>query len=358
MSEPESQVHLALALAEEKLSGRTRERDEVQLRLVKSDEQLLAIQAKLVESTKNQKETSNSLSASNALLESVDLELAERTALLAASALELSQRTNQLHESNKYLLKKTAELENANAELKMMMQQREDFVAALTHDLKNPLVGFSKILDHLLAGGIPEAQQKEVFAQLLESNNRVLRMIWNMLEVYRYDSGSLVPAPEPVELLVVIKSCIDEFSYSIKAKTIQLCTDFPETLPETHTDRILLQRLLINLLDNAVKFTPDSGNLIVRAVYDHSVVTISIKDSGSGMTEDQCERIFERFWQSKEGRDKGIGTGLGLFSSRQIVEALGATIECRSQLNVGTEFTIKIPISRQSTSCARGTLSL
>lgn len=343
MSEPESQVHLALALAEEKLSGRTKERDDVQLRLIKSDEQLQATQAELAESSKQNKETTSRLSVSNALIESKDLELAERTALLAASALELSQRTNQLHESNKYLLKKTAELERANAELKAMMQQRDDFIAAITHDLKNPLVGFTRIFEHLIAGTVPQEQQKDIFIQLLQSNNRMLRMIWNILEVYRHDAGSLVAKPEPVNPIELLQKCIEEFSFAIKTKKIELITDFPETDAEIKTDKILLQRLLINLLDNGVKFTPEEGVLKIGALLDESTLVVRIKDSGPGMTEEQTGLIFERFWQSKEGHDKGIGTGLGLFSSRQIARALKAEIECQSQINIGTQFTIKLP---------------
>lgn len=343
MSEPESQVQLALAIAEEKLSGRTKERDEVQLRLIKSDEQLQETQVELAESNRQHKATSSRLSLSSALIESKDLELAEQTALLAASALELSQRTNQLHESNKYLLNKTAELEKTNAELKAMMQQRDDFMAAITHDLKNPLVGFSRIFEHLIAGVVPQEQQKEIFIQLLQSNNRMLRMIWNILEVYRHDAGSLVAKPETFEPVDLIKKCLEEFSFAIKTKRIELVTEFPESSWSIMTDKLLLQRLLINLLDNGVKFTPESGELKVGASYDENSVSLFIKDSGPGMTQEQTGLIFERFWQSKEGRDKGIGTGLGLFSSKQIVKALGAEIECKSLLNKGTQFTIKLP---------------
>lgn len=343
MSEPESQVHLALALAEEKLSGRTKERDEVQLRLVKSDEQLQATQAELAESNKQFKETNSRLSVSTALIESKDLELAERTARLAASALELSQRTNQLHESNKYLLNKAAELERANAELKAMMQQRDDFIAAITHDLKNPLVGFTKIFEHLIAGVVPQEQQKDIFVQLLQSNNRMLRMIWNILEIYRHDAGSLVAKPEPANPIELIQRCIEEFSFAIKTKKIALINDFPETALEINTDRILLQRLIINLLDNGVKFTPEGGELKIGATLGEGALVVYIQDSGPGMTEEQTHQIFERFWQSKDGRDKGIGTGLGLFSSRQIAKALGAEIECQSQIGRGTQFTIKLP---------------
>ncbi len=348
MSERESELRLNLALAEEKLSERTRQHDEVQLRLVKNDEKLLAIQSQLAESTRQNREADANLSVSNALLESKDLELATRTAHLAAAAMELSQRTNQLHESNRYLLAKTAELEQANAGLKAMIQQREDFVAALTHDLKNPLIGSTRILELLAAGQIPNEKQSEIFSQLFESNKSMLRMIWNLLEVYRHESGALVALYESVDVAELLQNCLDEFAFGIKAKKLDLCLDIPASVPAVMSDKILLRRVLVNLLDNAVKFSPEAGKLTVGATFDERELRIYVKDSGSGMSDEQLGLIFQRFSQTRHGRAHGTGNGLGLFLSKQIMQELGGSIECTSALGRGAQFTVTIPLSRSA----------
>ncbi len=345
MAEHDGQLRTDLSLAEERLSERTRQYDEVKLRIVRKDEQLLAVRSELAESTRQQRETDYSLSVSNALLESKDLELAERTAYLAAAALDLAQRTNQLHESNRYLINKTVELEQTNIELKAMMQQRDDFVAALTHDLKNPLIGTTKILEFLAGGGVvPHEQQIGLFSQLGESNKSMLRMIWNLLEVYRHESGSLVAANESVDVAALLQHCLDEFSFSIMTKRLHVCLDVQENFPSIQSDKILLRRVLINLLDNAVKFTPEAGQLHLGTSRDNHTLRIYVKDSGPGMSEEQSKRMFQRFWQSEHGRDHGIGTGLGLFLSKQIMQVLGGSIECESVLGVGTKFMITLHV--------------
>ena len=184
---------------------------------------------------------------------------------LAMAALELTQRTNQLDKSNKDLVTRTEELESVNAELLTIMQQREDFVAALTHDLKNPLMGGTRILEHIVGGSVEAERHSEILLQVIESNKNMLLMIWNMLDVYKKDAGALVPVQEAVDITALLRNCLGEFSFVIREKNIALIYDFADGLPEVHTDRILLRRVLANLIDNAVKFTPNDGQLTVQA---------------------------------------------------------------------------------------------
>ncbi len=254
---------------------------------------------------------------------------------LAEVSLGLSQRTSQLAE-------RTQQLAESNAELKAKMQQREDFVAALTHDLKNPLIGATKILELLAAGSLRERQadQDKILNLVIESNKSMLRMIWNMLDVYREESGSLVPVLEAVNVSALLEYCLKEFTFNINEKKLKLILDFSAELPSIQTDKILLRRVLSNLLDNGVKFSPDGGELIVGTNFNEKQLIVFVRNSGPGMSEKQNEHIFQRFWQTKFGREKGIGSGLGLFSSKQIMDALGGRIECSSTVNGGTTFTV------------------
>lgn len=264
--------------------------------------------------------------------------LLTETERLTAVFKELSLQTTQLDKRN-------IDLEEANAKLKAMkllMQQREDFVAALTHDLKNPLIGGTKILEYIVDGTIKPEEQQEILSQVIESNKSMLNLIWNMMEVYKSDSGCLVPAFEAVDVAALMRESVREFSFALRHKEIAVLIDFPNNLHRVNTDPKLLRRVFMNLLDNAVKFTPKSGWLIISASSEAQEMRLSIKNSGKGLTDVQVEQIFDRFWQSPQGQRSGIGTGLGLFLAKQIIESLGSTIECNSNPDLGTEFVVML----------------
>jgi signal transduction histidine kinase len=181
-----------------------------------------------------------------------------------------------------------------------------------------------------------------VYKQMLESIRSMLRMIWNLLDVYRHESGQLAPVAERVDVFELLRQCLSEFAFCIEEKQLQLELMLDEGMTPIQTDRVLLRRVLINLLDNAVKFTPVNGKLKVMASQNDHVMCVSVSDSGPGLSEEQRDRIFEKFWQTQLGRERGIGTGLGLHLSRQIMSALGGTIECFSKEGSGTQFTIKL----------------
>ncbi len=363
-SSDESSLRAKLAVSEQTLSERTRERDDFELRLIESDRELAAVHSEFAETTRKRaanlamlavnvspvdtelNESSESLTepTENHALSKPELKaiLHERACFVAAFndfrdpitsatqlleyiaagkvsrkrqaeiltqiieanksmlsgadhlaevALELSLRTRQLAE-------RTEELADSNAELKARMQQREDFVAALTHDLKNPLIGATKILELIAAGSLRERQdeQDKILNLVIESNKSMLRMIWNMLDVYRQESGSLIPVIESVDVSDLLNQCLQEFAFSIQDKKLKLILDTSAELPSIQTDRILLRRVLSNLLDNAVKFSPKGGELTVGGTFNEEQLLISVKDAGPGMSETQMEQISQRFW--------------------------------------------------------------
>lgn len=261
---------------------------------------------------------------------------------LSVEAVTLTQRTVQLNESDKGLTERNVDLEHANSELKAIMQQRETFVVSLTHDLKNPLIGGTRILEFIVDGSIDSEHQPEVLRQVINSNKSMLRMIWNMLDVYRYDSGALIPFKESLNFRDLLRHCLEEFAFAIREKKIEVIFEIPDNLI-IETDMIMLRRVLTNLLDNAVKFSPEGGQLFVQASCTQQQLKLIIKDSGPGMNKTQLAKVFKRFWQTRHGRRASTGSGLGLFLSKQIIETLGGRIECTSMENSGTTFTISLP---------------
>ncbi len=283
-------------------------------------------------------------------LQSRSADLVERTAQLASSALELSRITAELVMLNELSERKTVELEqrnlqllNTNSELNELLRQRDDFVASLTHDLKNPLIGVNRILEAILAGTVSQEDQMRLLQQIHSSNNFMLHMIWNLLDTYKHQSGALVPQSKPVNLVALLHAILAEFSFHMESKDQRAKLEIPASFPDIQADMVLLRRALFNLIDNAIKFTPEGGCIEVFGEFDNSMVRLSVRDSGRGIPYEQREKLFEQFWQGERGGDNQIGTGLGLYLTKNIVDLHGGHLDCSSVDGEGATFSISLP---------------
>lgn len=283
-------------------------------------------------------------------LKNRSVDLVERTAQLASSALELSRITAELVISNEKAVRKTIELElrnkqlsTANDELNELLRQRDDFVASLTHDLKNPLIGVNRILEAITSGVVEPEEQKRLLQQIHSSNNFMLHMIWNLLDTYRHHSGALRPQFTDVNLLALLHTILSEFSFHMESKRQTAKMEIQASFPDVRADTILLRRALFNLVDNAIKFTPEDGYIKVAGEFDRATVRLSIRDSGKGIPFEQREKLFDQFWQGKRGGDNQIGTGLGLYLTKNIIELHGGKLECSSVDGEGATFCISLP---------------
>jgi signal transduction histidine kinase len=224
-------------------------------------------------------------------------------------------------------------------------QQREDFIATLTHDLKTPIVGANMVLTALLDGtvGKLEAAQAEIIGKLRTSNQALLKMIQNLLEVYKYESGTESLRFDGANLSEIVRFCIDDVRPLTENKHISLevfCSK-PELL--LICDEYAIKRVLINLLGNAVKFTPEGGVISVRAFEDANQTRVVVKDTGRGISSEDRQKLFQRFWQGEPGRRYAAGTGLGLYFCYNVVKAHGGKIICESEPGIGTTFTVDLP---------------
>jgi two-component system NarL family sensor kinase len=230
------------------------------------------------------------------------------------------------------------------AELKAQSQQKEDFVVSLAHDLKSPLLGAVRVLELLSTGAVPAAAQGEILRVALRSHHAMLIMIRNMIDVYKSESGALLPLMEPTNVSVLLSETLEEFAALINDKELTINKSIND-VPAALADSILLRRVVMNLIDNAVKFSPQGSALSLSLSQEGRQIVIAIKDSGNGLSESQVAQIFNRFWQSDSGRRCGIGSGLGLYSSKQIVESMQGSIECRSEENSGAEFKVLLNVA-------------
>ncbi len=236
-------------------------------------------------------------------------------------------------------------LQQQDAQRLQVLEHHEDFIATLTHDLKNPLVGADRLLDLFLEGAIGSLAENQIqgLKLLQESNRDMLELIKNLLEVYRFDAGATPLNWGPVDMRELITACVASISFHASLSKVTINADFEEGEHRILGDRIALQRVILNLLSNAIKFSIEGANVAISAGLRGDSYCLSVKDFGAGIQQDDLLRIFQRYAQGKHGRTILSGTGLGLYLCRRLVEAHGGEISCDSVEGQGTIFRVSLP---------------
>ena len=226
--------------------------------------------------------------------------------------------------------------------LKETIDQRENFVSCLTHDLRTPLVAANRMLDLIKQEffGAVTREQEEAIANITSSNQNMLKMLNTLLETHQYELGKKILSFIPVNLEELILEVVTELKPLAMDKGITLESTVADDVEEIKGDRLELRRVITNLVSNAIKFT-DTGKVIVSLSPTQSAVLLQVEDSGIGISPQEQETIFQRYHQ---GNHRRSGKGLGLYLCQQIINAHRGTIELRSQLHQGTTFTVSIPL--------------
>lgn len=225
-----------------------------------------------------------------------------------------------------------------------VLEQHEEFMATLTHDLKNPLIGANRILELMAEEvmGVVTSEQSNLLLGLRDNNKLLLSMIQNLIEVYRYEKDVNAVVLENTDLLLIIESCVKDIAPIAKNRDIRLNKMFPEKLKEVMADAAAIRRVVQNLLDNALKFTPTGGQITLAVRPTNGMVELEIADTGPGMSPEEQSNLFQRFSQGRIGKKYTPGTGLGLYLCKKIVDAHHGAISCSSQVGVGTKFIFKL----------------
>lgn len=224
------------------------------------------------------------------------------------------------------------------AALEMRNQQLETYASVIAHDLRNPLHTIymsSKFLLDLLP-----PDDREVERQHLGIINRAVerteRLVQDLLDVARMETSGLPLARQPTSAAVLVREAVELQQPSAASKRIRLRSEIADDLPRLILDAHQVLRVFQNLLENAVKFTPEGGSITVRADAADGGVRFEVEDSGAGIASAELKHMFDRFWQARA--DDRRGHGLGLAIVKGIVEAHGGTIAVRSTVGVGTTF--------------------
>jgi two-component system NarL family sensor kinase len=225
-----------------------------------------------------------------------------------------------------------------------MAQMREDFIATLTHDLKTPLLGEQKALQHLLEetfGGI-NPEQKEVLEALSRSKHRQLELVNSLLSIYRHDHLGVRLQMGLVDMDELIADILTEMQYLANERKIKLEYDCRRTPPPIKGEALQLKRVVANLLHNALNYTPAGGFIQVSLCEQTQYLLVEVVDNGPGLAEGDLENIFHRFYRAEGTRDI-VGTGLGLYLSRQLIQAHRGRIWAENLQESGCKFSFILP---------------
>jgi signal transduction histidine kinase len=241
-------------------------------------------------------------------------------------------------------LARHASLAIDNARLYLESQQavraREEVLAIVSHDLRNPLNAITLAASLLRGSEIPD-EDREQLEIISLSANRMSRLIQDLLDVTRLEGGKKLPIePERLEVEPLLHEAHELFKVQATAGDVILLHD-AENVPAIRADRHRVMQVLSNLIGNALKFTPVGGTISIRARTKNDDVLFTVSDTGSGIPREHLSDIFNPYWQAK--RTERLGAGLGLSITRGIVEAHGGHIYVNSEPNVGTTFTFTLP---------------
>ncbi len=222
------------------------------------------------------------------------------------------------------------------------------FLAAVSHELRTPLnaiIGFSDMLLHEMFGGFGDPRQKEYVGLVRDSGQHLLEVVNSILDVSKIEAGSYPTNPEPFRFREAVEMCRSMMSLQAKEKTIRLDAEVAAETGEIHADKRAVQQMLINLVSNAVKFTPEGGRVTIGGKRIGSRLHFWVSDTGIGIAEDDLSTIGKPFTQLQNDYTRQYeGTGLGLSLVKGLVALHDGTMSIESAVGEGTVVTISLPV--------------
>ncbi len=232
------------------------------------------------------------------------------------------------------------------SDVKRMEQVRREFIANVSHELRTPLAGIKSVLETLEAGALQDEDAAREFVSRADIEvDRLVQLVEELLELSRIESGEVPMARESVDLSTVTRDATQRQRHRADRAGLDLRFECGDVTPEVVGDAERLERVVVNLISNAIKFTPEGGSILVTCETGEDSVAVSVIDTGVGIDSDNLDRVFERFYKADRSRREG-GTGLGLAVVKHTVEAHGGAVGVESALGSGSTFWFRIPLVR------------
>lgn len=231
------------------------------------------------------------------------------------------------------------------SEVRRLDAMRRDFVANVSHELKTPLSSIKAYAETLSAGAInDEANRSRFVAQIEEQADRLHQLISDLLSLARIEQGNQLLEIQQIPIAQVVKLCVKEQQRAALQKNIELVIESSDDAVCVNVDEDGLRQILVNLIDNAIKYTPDGGKVSVGWNQEATETTLTISDTGIGIPDDMKERVFERFFRVDKARSRELGgTGLGLAIVKHLAQSFGGGVAVANNPAGGTRFIVKFP---------------
>jgi two-component system, OmpR family, phosphate regulon sensor histidine kinase PhoR len=235
------------------------------------------------------------------------------------------------------------------SELRRLQRIRTEFIDNLSHELRTPLSSISLLAETLAgqaraAGDALPARMRDRIDKIEVETGHLVQMVDEMLDLGRIESGEPMRMDDLVDIGTLASDAARRLAPFAERQGVTFALDVAEDLPMLHGNEQRLGQVLLNLVHNAVKFSPDGGEVAIRVTRSGSGVVVDVEDHGAGIARGDLPRIFERFYKADRARVRGGGTGLGLSIARHIVEAHGGSIIATSDIGLGSTFTVRIPL--------------
>lgn len=236
-----------------------------------------------------------------------------------------------------------AVIQDITEHVKLDNMQKE-LVADVSHELKTPITSIMGYADTLLEGGYDEETQNKFLNVIASESRRMARLVTDLLTLSRYDSNKKKTQKETFDLGDLVKRCQEKLAIEIKKKGHTVNSFVTADVPPVYADKDDIERVVLNILTNSIKYTPDNGEIKIYVGFVYNDAYIKVFDNGIGIPEDDLSRIFERFYRVDKARTREMGgTGLGLSIAKEILDKNGGSIDIKSEVGKGTEVVIRIP---------------
>jgi len=228
-------------------------------------------------------------------------------------------------------------------------RMKNDFISSVTHELRTPLTSIKAYITTILRDSDMPEQTKHEFLTVIDEESDLLKnLIEAILEVSRIESGTVKFSREPVDIAAVIEQVLSVVQHLAGTKGIQLKVDIADNLGVLQADVGKIQSMVMNLVGNAIKFTPENGRVTISARRAGCELVIIVSDTGLGIPKEALPKIFDRFYRVHRPGKQIKGTGLGLAIVKEIVNMHGGRIEVESELDKGSTFTVFLPLNTQT----------
>lgn len=233
-------------------------------------------------------------------------------------------------------------------EQQKLEDMRKEFVANVSHELKTPITSIKSYAETLLDGTLEDKDTAQRFIKVICSEaNRMARLVKDLLQLSRIDSNQMQWRIRDVSFVELARGCVEKMGIEASNKKQLLECIIADEPPLVKADYERMEQVVLNILSNAIKYTPEGGRICVHVGKTYNEAYVKVEDNGIGIPEQEISRIFERFYRVDKARSRELGgTGLGLAIAKEIVEAHGGSISLKSELGKGTEVIVKLPAAQ------------